>query len=128
MSEMHERGRDLLPLRRMAARLGVPSRWLREQAQAGLVPGLKAGDRWLFDPEVATPAVRSMASGDEVLSKSIAVSLERFGINASDPSSDAGVTVCINGATDSPFVQWLKEKGFKVVNNPSGLDQIGGAS
>lgn len=65
MSEMHERGRDLLPLRRMAARLGVPSRWLREQAQAGLVPGLKAGDRWLFDPVIAADAVRSMASGEK---------------------------------------------------------------
>ncbi|MBM3967712.1 MAG: hypothetical protein FJ308_22045 [Planctomycetes bacterium] len=63
MSETHERGRDLLPLRRMAARLGVPSKWLREQAQAGLVPGLKAGDRWLFDPVIAADAVRSMASG-----------------------------------------------------------------
>jgi hypothetical protein len=65
MSEMHERGRGLLPLRRMAARLGVPSRWLREQAQAGLVPGLKAGDRWLFDPVIAADAVRSMASGEK---------------------------------------------------------------
>ena len=70
----------------------------------------------------------ALASGDEVLSKSTAVSLERFGINASDLAGDASVTVCINGATDSPFVQWLKEKGFKVVNNPSGLDQKGGAS
>jgi hypothetical protein len=65
MSEMHERGRDLLPLRRMAARLGVPSRWLREQAESGQVPGLRAGDRWLFDPLVAAAAVRSMASGDK---------------------------------------------------------------
>lgn len=61
MSEMQERGRNLLPLRRMAARLGVPSRWLREQAELGKVPGLQAGNRWLFDPEVAESAVRSMA-------------------------------------------------------------------
>jgi hypothetical protein len=65
MSEMRERGRDLLPLRRMAARLGVPSRWLREQAELGKVPGLRAGDRWLFDPDVAAPAVRAMASVPE---------------------------------------------------------------
>jgi hypothetical protein len=65
MSEMHERGRDLLPLRRMAARLGVPSRWLREQAESGHVPGLRAGDRWLFDPVIAAAAVRSMASGEK---------------------------------------------------------------
>ncbi|MFN9435641.1 MAG: hypothetical protein ACK6DC_11970, partial [Planctomycetota bacterium] len=61
MNEMHERGRNLLPLRRMAARLGVPSRWLREQAELGKVPGLQAGNRWLFDPEAAESAVRSMA-------------------------------------------------------------------
>ena len=61
MSETHERGRDLLPLRRMAARLGVPSRWLREQAEIGKVPGLRAGDLWLFVPDVASAAVRAMA-------------------------------------------------------------------
>ena len=58
-------GGELLPLRRMATRLGVPSRWLREQAECGHVPGLRAGDRWLFDPEVAAAAVRSMASGEK---------------------------------------------------------------
>jgi hypothetical protein len=53
--------RDLLSLRRMAARLGVPSKWLKEQAESGKVPGLKAGDRWLFCPDVASAAVRLMA-------------------------------------------------------------------
>lgn len=54
-------GADLLPLRRMAARLGVPSRWLREMAESGKVPGLRAGNRWLFVPDVVSAAVRSMA-------------------------------------------------------------------
>lgn len=54
--------RELSSLRRMAARLGVPSRWLREQAEAGSVPGLKAGDRWLFRPDVAAEAVTKMAA------------------------------------------------------------------
>lgn len=53
--------RELLPLRRMAARLGVPSSWLREQAEAGNVPGLRAGDRWLFCPGPVCDAVRAMA-------------------------------------------------------------------
>jgi hypothetical protein len=57
--------RDLLPLRRMAARLGVPSRWLKEQAEAGKVPGLKAGDRWLFVPDLAAAAVTAMAAQGE---------------------------------------------------------------
>ncbi len=61
MSECRVRGGDLLPLRRMAARLGVPSKWLRDQAEAGKIPGLRAGDRWLFVPDVASAAVRAMA-------------------------------------------------------------------
>jgi len=54
--------RELLSLRRMAARLGVSSRWLKEQAEAGSVPGLKAGERWLFKPDVASAAVSKMAA------------------------------------------------------------------
>jgi hypothetical protein len=54
-------GADLLPLRRMASHVGVPSRWLREQAESGKVPGLRAGNRWLFDPDVVVSSVRSMA-------------------------------------------------------------------
>ena len=62
MNDAIERGRDLLPLRRMAARLGVPSKWLREQAEAGDVPGLLAGNRWLFRPDVVAPIVAAMAA------------------------------------------------------------------
>jgi hypothetical protein len=49
----------------MAAQLGVPSQWLREQAEAGRVPGLRAGNRWLFAPEAARAAVLAMA-GDSM--------------------------------------------------------------
>lgn len=61
MIEKKTGGGELLPLRRMAAQLGVPSQWLREQAEAGRVPALRAGDRWLFAPEAARAAVLSMA-------------------------------------------------------------------
>lgn len=57
-----ENGPDLLPLRRMAARLGVPSSWLKERAEAGQVPGLRAGNRWLFRPDVVLPVVAAMAA------------------------------------------------------------------
>jgi hypothetical protein len=57
-----ESGPNLLPLRRMAARLGVPSKWLRERAEAGQVPGLRAGNRWLFRPDVVLPVVAAMAA------------------------------------------------------------------
>jgi len=62
--ETKDRGRDLLPLRRMAARLGVPSNWLKQQAEAGKVPGLQAGNRWLFVPDVVGPIVSAMAAGE----------------------------------------------------------------
>jgi hypothetical protein len=78
MSAMNERGRDLLPLRRMAARLGVPSRWLREQAESGKVPGLQAGNRWLFAPDVAAAAVRSMA-GDAMARLIVEINKEQGG-------------------------------------------------
>lgn len=57
----NERPPELLPLRPMAARVGVPSDWLQEQAEAGNIPGLKAGKRWLFAPDVVRDAVRAMA-------------------------------------------------------------------
>ncbi len=62
MNDSIERGRDLLPLRRMAARLGVPSAWLKERAETGDVPALLAGHRWLFRPDVVGPIVAAMAA------------------------------------------------------------------
>lgn len=38
-------------LGQMARRLGVTSRWLRAECEAGRVPHLKAEDRFLFDPD-----------------------------------------------------------------------------
>lgn len=42
----------LVPLGAMAAQLRVPQKWLRDEAEAGRVPHLKAGQRLLFDAEV----------------------------------------------------------------------------
>lgn len=39
----------LVPLGATAARLQVPQKWLRGEAEAGRVPHLKAGQRLLFD-------------------------------------------------------------------------------
>lgn len=57
-------GESLLSLRRMAAREGVPSKWLKEEAEAGRVPGLKAGSRWLFVPSLVHETLRAMACPD----------------------------------------------------------------
>lgn len=51
-----------MPLRRMAARPGVPSAWLKERAAAGDVPGLRAGNRWLFRRDAVLPVVAKMAA------------------------------------------------------------------
>jgi hypothetical protein len=70
MDQAKIEGCELLTLRRMATRLGVPSRWLREQAELGKVPGLRAGNRWLFVPDVASAAVRAMA-GDALAGRAV---------------------------------------------------------
>ena len=60
---------DLLSLSRMARQLGVPQKWLREQADDGKVPCLKAGNRYLFTPltvqeTVAIIAARTRQGGE----------------------------------------------------------------
>jgi hypothetical protein len=60
MSEQNE-ARGLLPLRRVARQVGVPAKWLREQAELGKVPGLRAGNRWLFLPDAVAEAIEQMA-------------------------------------------------------------------
>lgn len=37
------------PVERVAARLGVPTNWLKAQADAGKVPFIKVSNRRLFD-------------------------------------------------------------------------------
>ena len=61
MDQSKVEGCELLTLRRMAARLGVPSKWLREQAESGTVPSLKAGRRFLFAPAAVRSVVSAMA-------------------------------------------------------------------
>jgi hypothetical protein len=58
---------EVLPLARAARRLGVPARWLRAEADAGRVPYLRAGARYLFDLRALTNALarRATRSSDE---------------------------------------------------------------
>ena len=60
---------DLLSLSRMARRLGVTQQWLRREAEAGNIPCLKAGNRFLFNPvavqeALATKAARTRQGGE----------------------------------------------------------------
>lgn len=60
--DQSEVGHSLLPLRKMAAQLGVPTGWLRERARANEIPALRAGNRWLFRPDLVLPIVAKMAA------------------------------------------------------------------
>jgi excisionase family DNA binding protein len=53
---------DLLSLGRMARRLGVTQQWLREQADAGKVPCLRAGKRYLFSVAAVQEALAVQAA------------------------------------------------------------------
>jgi hypothetical protein len=53
---------ELISLSRMSLRAGVTQRWLREQADAGIVPCLKADRRYLFSPIAVMEALAARAS------------------------------------------------------------------
>jgi hypothetical protein len=58
----------LLPLHRLAARLRLPSDWLRAEAAAKRIPCLRVGRRLLFNPGAVEEALaRQAAAGREVL-------------------------------------------------------------
>ena len=58
---------DLLSLPRMARRLGVTQQWLREQTEAGNIPCLWAGNRYLYNPLAVVEALSAKATqlGDQ---------------------------------------------------------------
>lgn len=53
---------ELLSLSRMARRLRVTQAWLRDEAIAGKVPCLKAGNRYLFNAVAVQEALASKAA------------------------------------------------------------------
>jgi hypothetical protein len=55
---MTDEQRSPLKLRAMARRLGVPSTWLKGEADAGRMPHLRAGSAYLFDAESVERVVR----------------------------------------------------------------------
>jgi len=52
----------LEPLPYAARMLRVPSRWLKAEAEAGRVPALLAGNRWMFDVPLVAGILRERAS------------------------------------------------------------------
>jgi excisionase family DNA binding protein len=55
----------LLSLTRLARRLGVPSSWLRQEADAGRIPCLRAGKRLLFNAQAVEEALLEKAGKPE---------------------------------------------------------------
>ena len=53
---------ELLSLSRLARRLGVTRQWLRSQADAGEIPCIKAGNRYLFSLVAVQEALAAKAS------------------------------------------------------------------
>ena len=53
---------ELLNLPQMARHLGVTSKWLKESADVGRVPCLKAGTRYLFDLEAVKATLAKEAA------------------------------------------------------------------
>jgi excisionase family DNA binding protein len=48
------RAAEILTDNRQASRLGVTKKWLKEEVEAGRIPAIKAGTRYLFNPVVVT--------------------------------------------------------------------------
>jgi excisionase family DNA binding protein len=53
---------ELLSLSRCARRLGVTQQWLRDEADEGRIPCLKAGNRYLFNPDAVEAALAKRAT------------------------------------------------------------------
>ena len=60
---------ELLSLHRAARRIGVTSRWLRTEADAGRIPCLRADGRYLYDIDVVTRALSRRAANGELDSR-----------------------------------------------------------
>lgn len=65
MAPMNEK-RELLTLRSMAARLRVTAKWLRQEADGGRIPHLKAGGRILFNAEAVERLLAERAAKEGV--------------------------------------------------------------
>jgi excisionase family DNA binding protein len=55
-----------VPIPDAAERLGVPLAWLKREAEAGRVPAVRAGRRWLVHLDRTREALARLAAGDGV--------------------------------------------------------------
>jgi excisionase family DNA binding protein len=52
---------SFLPVKVVAHRLGVPAAWLRRQVEAGAIPAIRTGRRWLVDIDGARASLLARA-------------------------------------------------------------------
>jgi hypothetical protein len=59
----------VLPLNRMARKLRVTIAWLKAEADAGRVPCLRAGTRYLFSPDAVEKVIAARAAQESEAAK-----------------------------------------------------------
>ena len=52
---------ELLTLRELSSRLSVPQQWLRQQAEDGAIPSLRAGNSFLFRLDAVSESLAEQA-------------------------------------------------------------------
>ena len=65
---------DLLPLQQAAGLLHIPAKWLRSEADAGRVPHIKAGARYLFELSSLTESLATRIQAQRAASHQTEVS------------------------------------------------------
>jgi len=57
-----EEEQRIVPLGVMARLVHVPTKWLRGEAEAGRVPALRAGNRYVFRPDIISRIIAERAA------------------------------------------------------------------
>ena len=58
---------ELVTVSTLARRIGVKSAWLRAEAEAGTIPALKTGDRFVFDVRAVESVLLERARGGKLV-------------------------------------------------------------
>ena len=83
---------EVLSLPRMARRAGVTQQWLRDFADAGKVPCLRAGNRYLFNPVAVQEALAIEAAKHRANETPQAETIDAPGLQQFDEHPDHGVS------------------------------------